>query len=267
MDTRVKDGFLNWYNSLPPRDRKTLILLISFVLPLISGWIFFKELEIKNNIENKMKSLPSIDFIKSQIISAEKERVFYKQNIPKLKAEMLNPNIYYANNTPPNQIPIILHNQIKQSGGYILSMQEGIPTNVEVNENGMPASVQKPTTKPKKATKHKKKPTNTKNAANKIFRLELVPIKLSIIVSESNVSGFLKNLNTPNNAYPLLFINSISLGKSGCNTNNVLSSSDYYIISTYKTNVNSSTPTGICLSGYVLAKIELRGGNNVKQKK
>ncbi|MEM0246050.1 MAG: hypothetical protein QW649_05140 [Thermoplasmata archaeon] len=252
----ARNSFANWYSSLSERDRKIIVIFVSILLPALGIWVYFKEVNAKNAIENKLTSLPSITQIKSQIFSLEKQRVYYKQNIQKLKTYLLNPEINYANNTAPNQIPIILNSQISEIGGYILSMEEGLPVESEVNQEGL-ATITNAT----KKVNMKNKPIN-----QKMFRVELIPINLSVAVSQNNVNTFLANINKPNNAYPFLFINHISLGKGNCNSN-ILETNNYYIVDAYNNTINTTSPIGICLSGYVISKIEgVRSIHHVNKK-
>jgi hypothetical protein len=68
-----------------------------------------------------------------------------------LQAELLNPNVNYAYTTTPNQIPIVLSSAISKAGGYIISMEEGIPKDVTVDKNGKEVTVLKPKANNKKS--------------------------------------------------------------------------------------------------------------------
>ncbi len=250
---QFKDKILDWYSSLNERDRKILILFIAFLLPAISIYVYFKETAKHGEIEQKMAGLPSLEQLKLQSINMEKQIVYYKSQIPKLSAVLLNPNVKYAYATMPNQIPIILSSSISQAGGYVVLLEEGIPKSVIVNEYGKLVSVIT-------NNQHKNnKKTNTIQK-NKLFDVRVIPIKLAIAVSQDSINNLLSLFNKPNASYPFVFVNSIkfSFGKSQCSSN-VFDTKGYYVINSQTYNaqyLNTTKPIIICLSGYAIADIK-----------
>ena len=107
MMSELKEKVLNWYNSLTERDKNIVIIFIAFLLPGIFVYFYFKQTAERGKIEQKISSLPSSEQLKLQSIALEKQILYYKSQIPKLQAELLNPNINYAYATTPNQISII----------------------------------------------------------------------------------------------------------------------------------------------------------------
>jgi hypothetical protein len=269
MMNELKEKVLNWYNSLTERDKNIVIIFIAVLLPGIFAYFYFKQTAERGKIEQKISSSSSLEQLKLQSIALEKQLLYYKSQIPKLQAELLNPNINYAYATTPNQIPIVLSSAISKAGGYITSMEEGMPKDVTVDKNGKEATVLKPKANNKKS----------KNVEHmqELFDVEILPVKLTVAVSQNNIKSFLSSFNKPNPAYPFLFINSIKFGfgKSQC-SNNIFEDESYYIVDTtnvYSQFLDTSKPVILCMSGYVVSSItskehfnEKQGVKNAKQK-
>ena len=261
MVNELKEKVLNWYNSLTERDKNIVIIFIAVLLPGIFVYFYFKQTAERGKIEQKILSLSSLEQLKSQSITLEKQLLYYKSQIPKLQAELLNPNIKYAYATAPNQIPIVLSSAISKAGGYITSIEEGIPKDVTVDKNGKESIALKPKMN---KTKHKKL-----KQTKELFDIEIVPVKLTVAVSQNNIKSFLSSLNEPNPAYPFLFINSIKFGfgKSQC-SNNILEDESFYIVDTtnvYSQFLDTSKPVILCMSGYVVSSITSKEHFNEKQ--
>ncbi|ACG57219.1 hypothetical protein HY04AAS1_0532 [Hydrogenobaculum sp. Y04AAS1] len=261
MMNELKEKILNWYNSLTERDKSIVIIFIAVLLPGIFVYFYFKQTAERGKIEQKISSLPSLEQLKLQSITLEKQVLYYKSQIPKLQTELLNPNINYAYATTPNQIPIVLSSAISKAGGYITSMEEGIPKDVTVDKNGKEVIALKP--------KMNKKKHNRVEQTKELFDIEILPVKLTVAVSQSNINNFLSSLNKPNPAYPFLFINSIKFGfgKSQC-SNNIFEDKSYYIVDTtnvYSQFLDTSKPVILCMSGYVVSSITSKEHFNEKQ--
>ncbi|MGC8650889.1 MAG: hypothetical protein ACP5S8_08010 [Hydrogenobaculum sp.] len=261
MMNELKEKVLNWYNSLTERDKNIVIIFIAVLLPGIFAYFYFKQTAERGKIEQKISSLPSLEQLKLQSIALEKQILYYKSQIPKLQAVLLNPGTKYAYATMPNQIPIVLSSAISKAGGYITSMEEGIPKGVTVDKNGKEVIALKPKI-------NKKKSKNVEHM-QELFNVEIVPIKLAVAVSQNNVNSFLSSLNKPNASYPFLFINSVKFGfgKSQC-SNNILEDKSYYIVDTanvYSQSLNTSKPVILCMSGYVISSITSKEHFNEKQ--
>jgi len=252
MINELKNAILGWYESLNERDKKAVFILVSLLLPTISIYIYFKQMDKREKLQQKISSLPS--FVKGttqlqdQITNIEKNIVYYKSQIPKLQAMLLNPNIKYAYTTAPNQISVVLPSLISQIGGYTISFEEGTPKDFKVDENGnlftMPVNADK---------------KNKSITSKRIFNIETIPVKLSVATSQDNVANFISSLNAPNPSYPFLFVNSIKFGfgKSQCSANifDKDSSSVVSVIPNTK-NLNTSKPILLCLTGYIISDIK-----------
>ncbi len=262
----VKDKVYSWYNSLADRDKQILSTALSVLLPVISIYFYIKQSNERSSVEQKLLSLPTLSQLKAQIFSLEKQKIYYNQEISKLNALLLNPSIKYAYNTELNQIPMILNNEVTYYGGYLTSFQEETPLRIVVNQDGLKSNF----ANMQKAKKNKKPAIN-----RELFGVELLPIKFNVAVSKANVLSFLNDFNSPNNIYPLLLINNISLGfgkNSNC-TGGVLQENNQYTINTAKSySIKLSSPVNVCISGYAIDSISkvpnqqklLKGNKNGK---
>ncbi len=262
MASEIKGRFLDWYNSLTERDKKILVIFISILLPALSLYIYKKEINERAQLEQKLISLPTINQLKSQILTLEKKRLFYKQQISKLNATLLNPSVSYAYNTQLNQIPIILNNEVNSYGAYITSFEEGNPTRITIDKDGEESRIV--------STQAKNKSKNPKQAMGEnMFEVELLPVKLVVTTSKDKALSFLNNFNTPNSIYPFVLIKNLSFG-FGKNTGCSGAPLENYISVSGNTPVILS-PINICMSGYVIASISKvqispeKGGENAKK--